>query len=274
MDKFLLLLLVTFALVAGIFLLRIILRKVFSIQITSPLTFTLWLVLTIVLGVILYMCFTEGFSSFFSERTFTEKIEFGRHRSPGSITAFIILLLLWLGMLWGSFEKIKPGRKPASSITEKVLHQIDDLYEDALGKNDFKALCKLVSFFEPDNKSICEKDSKQATEILEGTKYLLNRVEKEGPALIFTKKELEEDAPNEIDCRYHAALSSICITLGIMHKMGFGCSVNFNEALECFKKAETLYQKAINNNPEWDLKELQKSIEYMQKEIKELQNSI
>lgn len=273
MDKFLLLFIVTIAAVAGIFLLKIILRKVFSIQITSPLTFTLWLVLSIVLGLILYTCFTEGFSSFFTEMTFTEKIEFGRHRSPGSITAFIILVLLWLGMLWGSFEKIRPGRKPASSITEKVLHQIDDLYEQALGKNDFKALCKLMSFFEPDQKSICESDSKQATEILEGTKYFLNRVEKEGPALIFTKKELEKYAPNEIDCKYHDALSSICVKLGIMHKMGFGCSINFNEALEYLKKAETFYQKAIKNDPEWNLKELQKSIEYLQKEIKELQNS-
>jgi len=273
MDKFLLLFLVTFALVAGIFLLKIILRKVFSIQITSPLTFTLWFVLTIILGIILYTCFTEGFSSFFSETTLIEKTSFGRHRSPGSITAFIILVLLWLGMLWGSFEKIKPGRKPASSITEKVLHQIDDLYEDALGKNDFKALCKLVSFFEPDNKSICENNSKQAAEILEGTKYLLNRAEKEGPALIFTKEELEEDSPNQIDCRYHAELSSICITLGIMHKMGFGCSVNFNEALECFKKAETLYQKAIKNAPQEEFKEFQKSLDYIQKEIAELQKS-
>lgn len=267
MDKFLLLFIVTLAGVAGIFLLKIILRKVFSIQITSPLTFTLWFVLTIVLGLILHMCFTEGFSSFFGSDTF-------RHSRGGSLGAFIVLVLLWLGMLWGSFEKIRPGRKPASSITEKVLHQIDDLYEDALGKNDFKALCKLVSFFEPDNKSICENNSKQATEILEGTKYLLHRVENEGPALIFTKKELEEDAPNEIDCRYHAALSSICITLGIMHKTGFGCSVNFNNALEYFKKAETLYQKAIKNALQEEFKEFQKSLDYIQKEIAELQNSI
>ena len=135
MDKFLLLFIVTFAGVAGIFLLNIILKKVFSIQITSPLRFTLWLVLSIILGLILYTCFTEGFSSFFSENTFREKVAFGRHRSPGSITAFIVLLLFWFIMLLSSFKKIKRSSKTKYLIPENERKQMDNSNQNPIEKN-------------------------------------------------------------------------------------------------------------------------------------------
>ena len=128
MDKFLLLLLVTFAGVAGIFLLKIILKRVFSIQMTSILSFTLWLVLTIVLGSILYMCFTEGFSSFFESDNF-------RHSRGGSLGAFIVLLLFWFIMLLSSFKKIKPERKKRVSIPKNAQNQIDDSNQNQIGKN-------------------------------------------------------------------------------------------------------------------------------------------
>ena len=128
MDKFLLLLLVTFAGVAGIFLLKIILKRVFSIQMTSILSFTLWLVLTIVLGSILYMCFTEGFSSFSESDNF-------RHSRGGSLGAFIVLLLFWFIMLLSSFKKIKPERKKRVSIPKNAQNQIDDSNQNQIGKN-------------------------------------------------------------------------------------------------------------------------------------------
>ena len=128
MDKFLLLFIVTFAGVAGIFLLKIILKRVFSIQMTSILSFTLWLVLTIVLGAILYICFTEGFSSFFESDNF-------RHSRGGSIGAFIVLLLFWFIMLLSSFKKIKPERKKRVSIPKNAQNQIDDSNQNQIGKN-------------------------------------------------------------------------------------------------------------------------------------------
>lgn len=128
MDKFLLLFIVTFAGVAGIFLLKIILKRVFSIQMTSILSFTLWLVLTIVLGAILYICFTEGFSSFFESDNF-------RHSRGGSIGAFIVLLLFWFIMLLSSFKKIKPERKKRVSIPKNAQNQIDDSNKNQIGKN-------------------------------------------------------------------------------------------------------------------------------------------
>ena len=128
MDKFLLLFIVTFAGVAGIFLLKIILKRVFSIQMTSILSFTLWLVLTIVLGAILYICFTEGFISFFESDNF-------RHSRGGSIGAFIVLLLFWFIMLLSSFKKIKPERKKRVSIPKNAQNQIDDSNQNQIGKN-------------------------------------------------------------------------------------------------------------------------------------------
>ena len=128
MDKFLLLFIVTIAAVAGIFLLKIILRKVFSIQMTSILSFTLWLVLSIVLGLILYTCFTEGLSTFFESDNF-------RHSRGGSIGAFIVLLLFWFIMLLSSFKKIKPERKKRYSIPKNTQNQTDNSNQNPIEKN-------------------------------------------------------------------------------------------------------------------------------------------
>jgi hypothetical protein len=251
---------VAFACVAGFWILKLFLKHIFSVHITSPVTFSLWLLLSLILGFIIYTCLTEGFHNFFGEETFK------------GIMALIALIGFWLAMLNGSFEKIKPGRTPASSIFEKKQHEIDDLYQQAFTKNDIKALCQLVKFFNPDYDSFFEKSPKQATEVFEGTQYLGHRVESEGISLLIPEEKLKQYSQQDIDYNYNAALSSNCITLGKMYERGFGCTANTDKALEYFQKAETFYRKAIENVPPKGLKYYQKSLEYIQKEIGKLQN--
>ena len=251
---------VAFAGVAGFWILKLFLKHILSVHITSPVTFSLWLILSLILGFIIYTCLTEGFHNFFGEETFK------------GIVALIVLIGFWLAMLNGSFEKIKPGRTPASSIFEKKQHEIDDLYEEGFEKKNFEVLETLVEFFNPDYETFFEKSPKQATEVLEAARHILYRLETEGPALIYTKEDLEENSPQELEKYYHEMIHEAHERVMKMIKNRFACPQDSKQILDYFLKTQEFFEQLLKETNSNEIKQYKKSLEYIQKEIEKLQN--
>ena len=245
--------------VVGFWIFKQILKHVFALHITSPTTFSLWLLLSIILGAVLYACVTEGFRSFFGE----DPVK--------GVFALLALFGFWSAMLYGSFEKIKPGRKPASSIMEKKQHEIDDLFQQSLERNDFDMMCQLVDFFNPDYETFFQKSPQQATEVLEGAKHVLYRLETEGGALIYTKEDLEESTPQELEEYYHKVLRKAHKTVMQMIKTRFACPQEPKQALDYFIKSQDFFEQLSKESTSGKIKLYQKSLEYIQQEIAHLQ---
>ena len=203
--------------IGGIWLIKFAFERFFRLYIRSWFSFGLWLFLTILICFLLYsLC--KG------DVSFKEMLSWGGRRVPSSGGWVLGLPFAWIILFGLAFQKSPTGR-PAKNALQAQQNEIDELYEQAFGKNDFNALCELVNtFVEGEDQKFFKKSPVQAAKVFEGAQRLVQIVE-----------EGREKQP-ELEDYYW---------LGLMYETGFACPPDSIKAIE-------YYTKALSTKTCWD----------------------